>query len=258
MIPYSVGFKTWRQYPSISAAYRQVWSNRLNAGKNAFSMRHIAMSDAFPGTKIDNDMGVVKSIYHYLKNIFKAQSLKSSAWVAPLRQEALERYIKLNTTLMQKSPRITDLTSDAYQTELTELVRKRDPEHLYRWTFHREVTPTRIVSLRAADGHYGKDLPETGCRVAVQALVRFDTEQSVEIYDKHGRPLHTPAGSASLLANADGEGAPRVGSKALQIVPAQRKRVTEYLVLDKPMYIPGAQWKFRARFVPTPGKTPAV
>ncbi|KAJ7512773.1 hypothetical protein B0H11DRAFT_1698514 [Mycena galericulata] len=231
--------------------YRQFVANRINDGKNAFSMRHIGISDSFPGVEIDQSLGWFRSAYLFAKRVFGAQSLRANAWVAPMRQEVLEQYIKLNKALMQRSPKLTDLTMESFSEEVLALLRKRDPEHLYRWNFHREVTPTRILSLRAADGEFSKEMPETGTRVGVQALVRFDTEQSIEIYDKSGKALHIPAPTAEPQP-------PRLGSKTLHVVPAQRQRVTEYLVLDKPMYIPNSQWMFRARFVPTPGRTVAV
>lgn len=158
-----------------------------------------------------------------------------------------------------------------YSDEVLALLEKNDA--LYRrWHFHREVTPTRILSLRAADGHFGKDMPPTGSRIGVQALVRFDTEQasrvfpqgkkkkkcnadlarmqSLEIYDREGRALHTPAPTAAPQP-------PRLGKK-LHTVPAVPKRVTEYLVLDKSFYAEEGRWRFRARLVPEPGRTVAV
>ncbi|KAJ7108554.1 hypothetical protein C8R44DRAFT_884622 [Mycena epipterygia] len=251
IIPYAVGFKTRAEYPSVRAMYHQFVQNRRNDGKNAFSMRHIGVSDSFPGIRIDSSLGWFRSTYLFARRVFQAQSLKSTAWIAPMRQEMLEQYIKLNTGLLQASPRVMELTMKPYTEEVTALREARMKDgHLYRWAFHREVTPTRILSLRAGDGDFGKEMPVTGSRVAVQALVRFDTEQSLEIYDKQGRALHTPAPTA--------EPQPARLSKTLHIVPAERKRVTEYLVLDKAYYEPNAEWQFRARFVPTPGRTVAI
>ncbi|KAJ7211210.1 hypothetical protein GGX14DRAFT_362663 [Mycena pura] len=230
--------------------YRQFLQNRINYGKNAFSMRHIGLSDSFPGVEIDPSMGWFRSTYHYARRIFQAQSLKSTAWVAPMRQEFLEQYIKLNQAMMHKSPQMLDLTMEAYQDEAIALARNREADHLYIWNFHREVTPTRILSLRAGDGDFDKEMPETGSRIGIQALVRFDTEQSVEIYDRQGKALHTP-----LLAAEPQP--PRLG-KTLHRVTAAPKRVTEYLILDKAMYLTDAKWRFRARLVPTPGRTVAV
>ncbi|KAJ7682971.1 hypothetical protein B0H17DRAFT_1074797 [Mycena rosella] len=259
-IPYAVGFRARREYPSVAAAYAQFLKNMTNEGKNAFAMRHIAVSDSFPGVKLDRTRNWFSSLFHYARGIFQAQSLKSTSWVAPMRQEMLEQYIKLNTAVAQDSPRITALTMPPFRADAAALARARPAEHRYVWAFHREVTPTRILSLRAADGAFDKALPASGTRVGVQALVRFDTEQSVEIYDTHGRALHAPAPTAEAqpppppptpLGSGSGKPPPVP-------VPAARRRVTEYLVLDKAMYELGAQWRFRARFVPAPGRTVAV
>jgi len=251
MIPYSVGFKARKEYPSLLAMYRQFQRNRTNDGKNAFSMRHIAVADSFPGVEVDPKLGWFRAMWLYATRVFQTQSLKSDAWVAPMRQEILEQYIQLNEAIMKgNSKRLDDLTMAPYTEEANALVGRKKPDTMYRWTFHREVTPTRILSLRAGDGEFGKHMPETGSRVAIQALVRFDTEQSVEMYDKDGVALHTPPPSAAPQ--------PAKRGKTLHVVPAIPKRVTEYLVVDKAFYDPNGKWKFRARYVPEPGRTQAL
>ncbi|KAJ7439341.1 hypothetical protein FB451DRAFT_1302199 [Mycena latifolia] len=252
-IPYAVSFKARKEYPSLRAVYDQFLKNRINDGKNAFAMRHLGVADSFPDVSIDPRMGWFSSGLLFARRVFQAQSLKSTAWVAPMRQEFLVQYVKLNEALSKDSAQVTQLTMPPFRDEVLSLARKRPAGQRYIWTFHREVTPTRILSLRAADGNFDKEMPASGSRVAVQALVRFDTEQSIEIYDRTGRALHTPAPGA---ATADTH-TPRAGN-TLQQVPAEKKRVTEYLVLDKPMYEPGAEWRFRARHVPVPGRTVAV
>lgn len=56
-------------------------------------------------------------------------------------------------------------------------MRKRVGGHTYIWRFHRELSPTRVISLRGMQAFYGKSPPKSGNRNTVQALVRFDTEQ---------------------------------------------------------------------------------
>ncbi|KAK7044756.1 hypothetical protein R3P38DRAFT_2880678 [Favolaschia claudopus] len=251
MIPYSAGLKAWREYSSIPDMWRQFRKNRINSGKNAFSMRHIAVADSFPGVEIDANMGWLRSLYLFSLRVFQAQSLKSDAWVATMRQEVLEQYLHLNEAIMKgNTKRIQDLTMPPYADEVLALAEKKPRGTLYRWTFHREVTPTRILSLRAGDGEFSKHMPETGSRVAIQALVRFDTEQSVEMYDKAGRALHTPAPLAAPQPAKRGD--------TIVPVPAVPKRVTEYLVVDKACYDPNGRWKFRARYVPEAGRTQAI
>jgi hypothetical protein len=102
----------------------------------------------------------------------------------------------------------------------------------------------------------------------VQALVRFDTEQvryalscinhgpiltsaqSVEIYDNTGKALHVPRVTA--------EPQPARSGKIKRTVPAERKRVIEYLVMEKPMHLLDAEWSFRQQMFPLVGRTVAA
>ncbi|KAJ7892920.1 hypothetical protein B0H14DRAFT_2686438 [Mycena olivaceomarginata] len=260
MIPYAVRFKTRKEYPSVLEMYRQFKRNRVNDGKNAFSMRHIAAADSFPGVEVNPKLGWLRSLYLYATRVFQAQSLKSNAWVAPMRQEVLEQYIQLNEAITKgNTKRIADLTMPPFTAEATALAERATPDTLYRWAFHREVSPTRILSLRAGDGEFGKVMPETGSRVAVQALVRFDTEQSVEMYDPAGRALHTPAPSYTNTTAAPHQSQSQAQRRGqLQIVPAVPRRVTEYLVVDKAFYDPNGRWRFRARVGVEGGRTVGV
>jgi protein MBA1 len=145
-------------------------------------MRHIAAADSFPGIHVDPSLGWFRSIYLYASHAFQAQSLKPTAWIAPMRQEILEQYIQLNQAIVHCVPsnpkkRLGNFVMEPYMEEVIALAQQRKRDVLYRWNFHREVTPTRILSLRAGDGEFSKVMPETGSRIAIQALVRFDTEQ---------------------------------------------------------------------------------
>ncbi|KAF7316188.1 hypothetical protein MIND_00137000 [Mycena indigotica] len=250
MVPYAAGVRNYSEYGSIRALYRQWLQNRINDGKNAFSMRHIAVSDAFPGVAINRQMGWLESFTTYSRRAFQAQSLKANAWVAPMRQEFLDRYIKLNKAIVLKEP-LNELAMRPFIDEFSAIVRQRALDNTYFWNFHREVSPTRILSLRAVDGDFGKEMPATGSRIAIQALVRFDTEQSVEIYDRHGKALHE-------VGPAEEQQQSGRGGKTLHRVAAVPKRVTEYLVLDRAMYLVGSRWRFRARIEALPGRTVAI
>nr|GAT44912.1 predicted protein [Mycena chlorophos] len=251
ILPYSASPRSFREYGSLRAFYRQWIQNRVNDGKNAFSMRHIAVSNSFPGVYVDPTMGWLQTFFTLARRVFGAQSLKANAWVAPLRQEYLDRYIKLNQAILY-GDKLDQLAMPPFIDELEKLAKNRLPGHTYFWTFHREVRPTRIISLRAVDGDFGREMPQTGTRIAVQALVRFDTEQSVEIYDRNGQPLHevVPAEEQTV------SGQPVKTGKTLHRVAAVPKRVTEYLLLDRPMYLPNSRWRFRARMVTLPVKAP--
>lgn len=63
-----------------------------------------------------------------------------------------------------------------------------------------------------------------------------DLKQSLEIYNQQGQALHVPASGAQKSSD--------------QRLPAQRKRVTEYLVMEKRMWLQGP-WIFREQLWPS-------
>lgn len=69
------------------------------------------------------------------------------------------------------------LTGGNQQGVYMKLIRSQDPRFINVWKFHGERTPTRVVSIRALDAYYGIKAPRMGSRLAVQAVVRFDTLQ---------------------------------------------------------------------------------
>ena len=73
--------------------------------------------------------------------------------------------------------------------------------------------------------------------------------QSLEMYDMWGRPVHRPATGDAL-----GKPTPASGYGNC---PAERKRVTEYLVFEKRMWYDGP-WAVREQLWETPGKEAAV
>jgi len=72
---------------------------------------------------------------------------------------------------------IKTLAAAGYQTELLRRVKKQPAGLKFRWHLEREVTPTKIVSLRATQYNMSKEEPKFGSRFLVHALVKFDTEQ---------------------------------------------------------------------------------
>lgn len=72
---------------------------------------------------------------------------------------------------------IKALTGGQQQLEYIKLIRSQDPRYVNVWKFHGERTPCRVVSIRALEAYYGVQAPRMGSRLAVQAVVRFDTLQ---------------------------------------------------------------------------------
>lgn len=57
------------------------------------------------------------------------------------------------------------------------LKRNQNPNVTYVWRFHREVTPTRVISIRGTEGYLATEDPKFGNRMMIHALVRIDSEQ---------------------------------------------------------------------------------
>lgn len=224
MIPASV---TWKNF-SIKRMFKNLFNNRQNALKNAISLYVLAASDALPGISLEKTRWWQKLLWPY--KAFTTQSVKRGAWMQPLAQIALETYQKINTAVARHEEKgVKTYTTSDYQKHMLDLTRSRKRGGFsFIWRFHNEVQPTRIVSLRVTDGYLGSEKPRLGHRYLVHALVRLDTEQSLEIYDSRGSVLHEPAG-------------PKTESGT---TPAHPKRVTEYLVLEKRLWY-NSPWAFR-------------
>jgi hypothetical protein len=69
------------------------------------------------------------------------------------------------------------LTGYEFQARALKLGRASASSTKRTWSFHGEASPCKIVSLRSTPAHFGTTPPATGCRLLVQALVKFDTWQ---------------------------------------------------------------------------------
>ncbi|KAF9066671.1 hypothetical protein BDP27DRAFT_1330123, partial [Rhodocollybia butyracea] len=142
--------------------------------------------------------------------------------------------------IAEDKQKIPVLTQPPYLNEATKLSGK--PTMTYIWTFHREVSPTKIISMRAVTAHFGTTPPPSGSRLAINALVKFETEQSLEIYDQQGKALHTPE--------------PNTRKKGRRI-PAKKQQLTEYYIFEKRMYT-DTPWQIKERIFPKAGMEPAL
>ncbi|KAJ7858517.1 hypothetical protein B0H14DRAFT_655778 [Mycena olivaceomarginata] len=122
MIPYAVRFKTRKEYPSVLEMYRQFKRNRVNDGKNAFSMRHIATADSFPGVEVNPSSAGSA----HCTSTQRASSRRSPS--SPTRgsrrcaRRCSEQYIQLNEAITKgNTKRITDLTMPPFTAEATAL-----------------------------------------------------------------------------------------------------------------------------------------
>ncbi|RPD61419.1 hypothetical protein L226DRAFT_462292 [Lentinus tigrinus ALCF2SS1-7] len=205
---------TWRSSKEGATLFdhlRAIRQTQRNWLQNIRAMYQIAKEGSIPGVK-------VKSAWSL--QLFATQSTKPDAWMAPFRQAALEVYKQVNEAVAARDEKtIKALTGGEQQLAYIKLIRSQDPRYVNVWKFHGERTPCRVVSLRSLEAYYGAKAPRMGSRLAVQAVVRFDTLQSVETYSKK-------------------TGA-RVGE-------SQPKPVVEYLVFQKRMWF-DSPWVIRDR-----------
>jgi len=188
---------------SIPSRVKNFFQNQINHFKNVYSMYRIARHNSFPGVQTGRGLSL---------KMFGVRSTSDKAWVAPLRKIASKTYISVNEALAEgDSKTLKKLTNSGYYAHLQSLLKNRSPNQNYVWKQYWDVKPAKIVSIRAIDGHLGRGVPKFGNRLVIQALVRFDTMQSLEVYSKRG-----------VLMSPESASSPR--------------RVTEYLVLERKMW----------------------
>ncbi|KAI0792478.1 hypothetical protein C8Q75DRAFT_890002 [Abortiporus biennis] len=191
---------------SIGDHWHTFWSTQSNAFQNLVSMYRMASADSFPDVH-------VKSAFSF--QLFKTQS---TPWLEPFRKNALDTYQQVQTALASGDEKtLKKYAVAAYKEHLSKVLKARDPSKVYFWKFHGESSPTKVVSLRAVEANMGSEEPKFGNRLLIQALVKFDTLQSLQVYTRKGAVIK-------------GEVAP--------------KRVVEYLVFQKRMW-QDAPWVIR-------------
>ncbi|EGO03793.1 hypothetical protein SERLA73DRAFT_175438 [Serpula lacrymans var. lacrymans S7.3] len=184
---------------SVSTIFDAIKDNTGNWMKNVFSMFTIAKANAFPDITVKSP---------WSRQLFKVGSYMKDAWVSPLIRTASIAYVGMNNAVAEKSIQgIKNTTSDNMQAKLLKLVRSRDPGLIYHWRCISEASPTRIVSIRAAEGYLAQEPPKQGNRLVIHALVRFDSFQTLQVFTKKGVPV-------------DGK-------------EPMRRHVTEYMVFEK-------------------------
>ncbi|KAL7277237.1 hypothetical protein ACG7TL_009089 [Trametes sanguinea] len=178
---------------------------------NARSLYRMAKVRSIPGVR-------VKSPWSW--KMFSAQSTKPDAWLAPFRQAALQAYKRVNEAVAARDDKTVKTLAVGEQLALySKLIRSQDPRYINVWKFHGERTPCRVVSIRAHDAYLDSKPPRIGSRLAVQALVRFDTIQSIETYSK---------------------------KTGVRVGETEPKPVVEYLVFQKRMWF-DSPWVIRDR-----------
>ncbi|KAI1794486.1 hypothetical protein LXA43DRAFT_883876 [Ganoderma leucocontextum] len=200
-----------KQGATLSDHLRAFVQTQRNWIFNIRSLYRMAKAHSIPGVKVKSPLSM---------QLFSTSSTKPTAWLTPFRQAALEVYKQVNEAVAARDEKtIKILSASTQQRAYTKLIRSQDPRFINIWKFHGERNPSRVVSIRALEAYYGAKAPRMGSKLAVQAVVRFDTMQSVETYSKK-------------------TGA-RVGE-------TQAKPVIEYLVFQKRMWY-DSPWVIRDR-----------
>ncbi|KAI0355970.1 hypothetical protein OH77DRAFT_1453637 [Trametes cingulata] len=203
---------SWRSHKegaTLMDHFRAILQTQRNWFFNARALYQIAKAKSIPGVK-------VKSPWSW--QLFATQSIKPTAWLAPFRKAALDAYKQVNSAVAARDENtVKSLTVGEQRAAYMKLIRSQNPNYYNVWKFHGERTPCRVVSIRAAEANYELKAPRFGSRLVVQAVVRFDTIQSVETYSKRTRVGET-----------------------------QPKPVVEYLVFQKRMWY-DSPWVIRDR-----------
>ncbi|KAK7447464.1 hypothetical protein VKT23_014174 [Stygiomarasmius scandens] len=257
-LPYKLFPKSTSPYPATwSGRYSTLSQNLSNTVKNAFAMAHIAGYNSFPSRDLNLSpphntwLRSVKDFFAFPFRIFRASSTTPDAWVSGLRQVALESYAHAQIAVARRDrEELLRWTGNEYQGEMEKVVKKNSGpnSNSYIWSLHRLVSPAKILSIRAIEGHYGKHPPAVGNRLLIQALVRFETEESLEIYSPTGKPLHTPSPSSSSTPLYTSSSSTQKGKRT----PAPVNRLTSYLLIEKRMFM-NSNWVIRERVWPKVG-----
>ncbi|OBZ67459.1 hypothetical protein A0H81_12631 [Grifola frondosa] len=168
-------WKSSRKDATLLDHLRLVRQNIRNGFLNIRSMYRMAKVNSFQGVKI-------KSPWSW--KLFTCQS-PNNAWMFAFRQMALDMYKNINEAVANRDEKtIKAFSTGEQQLAYIKLARQQDSRFLSVWKLHGERMPSRVVSLRATEGHSGLEGPKIGNRLVVQALVRFDTMQSLELHSK--------------------------------------------------------------------------
>ncbi|KAJ3566484.1 hypothetical protein NP233_g6973 [Leucocoprinus birnbaumii] len=224
----------------LKGAWKQFMANRQNDIKNMVSLLVLAQANAIPGVNTGYD-GFFKRMFQWPFYIFSTRSTKESSWLASTRSLFLDTYKELHHAIAKNDMKtIKYLTSDSFAIDTINTQKKQNTDLSYIWRFHREVNPTQIVSLRCIEAYLATEDPKIGNRLMVHALVKFDTEQSLEIYDRKGYALHQPAQGSTPRDVA-------VGGP----IPAVRRNVVQYFVFEKRMWY-DSPWVIREQLWDVP------
>ncbi|KAG8891311.1 hypothetical protein FRC01_014774 [Tulasnella sp. 417] len=195
-----------------------------NSWLNAINLFFWARQKPFLGIA-----GLARPKRRWSPQVFLAQSTSPSSWLAPLRETALDVYIKMNEAQSKGDLKsLPGLSAGRMLDENRKRIKALGSDKTVVWKFHGEASPTQCLSVRSLDQDTYQAGGAKGAKqlIMAQVLMKLDTYQSLQIYDKR---------SGKLLA-----------SKGTPESPA---RVTEYVVFERRLLSPG-QWYIRDQLFP--------
>lgn len=114
-------------------------------------------------------------------------------------------YVSADSRNGEKS--VKSYTLIPYQDTVLKRLRAQDRNSTYVWKLHRENKPCKVLSIRAYQGHLGRENPTFGNRLVIQALVKFDTSQvCLCALCLHSRGSHVDIELASLQQKGKASG----------------------------------------------------
>ncbi|KAH8113960.1 hypothetical protein DFH11DRAFT_1509836 [Phellopilus nigrolimitatus] len=189
--------------------------NILRCAAELPSMFRLANDFAFPGI-------VTKWRIH--PQLFRAKSTSDGAWVAPFRHDLLDIYTRINRAIAAGDPKpITKFTAYEYQQHAMQLLHRSARStagtgRTHSWELQKLLAPVQILSLRAYPLYHAPEEPRYGNRLCAQALVRFETLQTLTVRNARGQVIRPD------------------GTVAEEGYAPEPRRVLEYLVCENKMF----------------------
>ncbi|KAK7041434.1 hypothetical protein VNI00_009300 [Paramarasmius palmivorus] len=255
-LPYRTALWQRSRYSSLGERLKQIITNRRNWIKNSFAKAMMWSNNSFPGIDLYDFSGI--KYYLYTLPLEIVRSTRSGSWLEGLRTEAFESYCQVQKAIARNDTNLVGMYAahkKPYHSDAKRLMAKNRNDCALIWNLHAPPNPKHvhasILSVRAAPTHLGPREPSGG-RLTVQALVKIHTFQSLEIYDKHAKPLHesTENNLPVLTTSASNQ------RFIKQRTSAPTNEVTEYLIFEKKMYMPTMKWMVRERIYPQEGRVP--
>jgi len=158
---------------------------------------------------------------------WRASSTRETSWMAPFTKQALRTYTEINDAVARGSRTVIRQTCmDPYLATLLSKISNRPKDVTLRWQLHEEASPTKCVSIRRAG------IPGVDKLTYVQALVRFDTWQSLHVFGPASPDRRTSPIASSV----------------------EKKRVVEYLLFQAKMESPSAPLRVRQQVWADPSR----